>query len=58
MDTKRKKANKVKTRNSSSVSERASGRTQPEKIGRLRKFLNWIAKGAAKSKRGTMGCPT
>lgn len=58
MDTKRKKVNKGKNRNSASVSEKESGRTQPEKIGGLRKFLNWIAKGADKSNGGTMGCPT
>jgi hypothetical protein len=58
MDTKREKVNKGKNQNSASVSEEESGRTQPEKIGGLRKFLNWISKGAAKSKTGTTGCPT
>jgi hypothetical protein len=58
MDSKRKRENKLKNRNYVLASERDLGKTQPEKIGRLRKLLDWISTGVAKSDIRSTGCPT
>ena len=58
MDSKKKSENEVKNRNAVSASERELGKTRPEKIGRLRKLLDWISRGVAKSDMSTTGCPT
>ncbi len=35
-----------------------SSQKEPEKIGLLKRFLNWIARGTGESPRGRRSCPT
>ena len=58
MDHKEKKWNDPKDQHSVLSSIEGSIHEQPEKIGWLRKLLDWISKGAAESKIDTTGCPT
>jgi len=58
MDHENRMRNNTKNHHSVLASEKDFIHEQLEKIGWLRKLLDWISKGAAKSKTGTMGCPT
>jgi len=58
MDQKNTKWNDAMNHHSVPTSEQDFIHEKPEKIGWLRKFLDWISKGAAKSKTDTMDCPT
>jgi hypothetical protein len=58
MDHKNRKWNDAMNHHSIPTSEEDFNHEQLKKIGWLRKFLDWISKGAAKSKTSTMDCPT
>ena len=58
MDHENRERNDAIKHDSVPASEQNFIHEQPKKIGRLRKFLDWISKGAAKSSIGTMDCPT
>jgi len=53
-----KNGNDAENHNFVSVSKGASSQKGPEKIGLLKRFFDWIAKGADKSHRGRASCPT
>jgi hypothetical protein len=58
MDPKKEKWNDAKDHHSIPASKEDFIHEQTEKIGRLRKFLDWLSKGAAKSKTDPTNCPT
>ena len=41
-----------------SVIKRDSSKKEPKKIGVLKKFLDWIARGAERTDTGKTSCPT
>jgi hypothetical protein len=58
MAYKNRKWNDAMNHHSVPASEHDFIHEQPKRIGWLRKLLDWISKGAAKSSMGTMDCPT
>ena len=53
-----KNGNDAENHNFVSVSKGASSQKGPERIGLLKKFFDWIAKGTDKSHMGRASCPT
>jgi hypothetical protein len=58
MDTETKNRNNTKVHNVVSVSKTIYSQNKPEKFGLLKRFLDWIAKGACESHMGRTSCPT
>jgi len=53
-----KNGNNRKNHFTVAVSEKAPSQNKPEKSGLLKRFLDWIAMGAAKSQLNRTSCPT
>jgi len=49
MEHETKKRNKTKSHNIVSLSEKTFSQKEPEKFGLLKRFLDWIARGADES---------
>jgi hypothetical protein len=58
MKPKRKYKDKKTGHNAGPVSITAFSQKQTKNLGFLKKFLDWIARGAAKSHMGKTSCPT
>jgi hypothetical protein len=54
----KQKLNNTKVHNVVSVLKTIYSQKKPEKPGLLRRFLDWIARGAAESHMGKKSCPT
>jgi hypothetical protein len=57
MESKRKNGTKTETQNVVG-STRTCLQEKPEKSGFLKRFLDWIAKGAKEANMGAQSCPT
>jgi len=58
MEPETKTRNNIGSHRIVSVTKRNSSQKRPNKIGLLKKFLDWIARGAEKSRTGKPFCPT
>ncbi len=58
MKLKRKYRDKKISYNTGPVSITAFSQKQTKNLGLLKRFLDWIARGAAKSHMGKTSCPT
>ena len=58
MEPETKKRNNTGSQCIVSVKKRDSSQKGPKKIGLLKRFLDWIARGAEKSGTGKPFCPT
>jgi hypothetical protein len=58
MKSETKNGNSRKNHFTGAVSENAPSRNDPEKPGLLKKFLDWLSRGAAKSHLNGRSCPT
>lgn len=58
MKSETKNGNNRKNHFTVAVSEKAPSQNEPEKPGLLKRFLDWIVRGAAKSHFNGTSCPT
>jgi hypothetical protein len=58
MKSETKNGNNRKNHFTVAVSEKALSEKEPEKPGFLKRFLDWIAKGAKETNLGGTSCPT
>jgi hypothetical protein len=58
MDPEIKNRNNTKVHNVVSVSKTIYSQKKHKKSGLLKRFLDWIARGAAESHMGKSSCPT
>ena len=58
MDPEIKNRNNTKVHNVVSVSKTIYSQKKPKKSGLFKRFLDWIARGAAESNMGKTSCPT
>jgi hypothetical protein len=58
MKSKNKNGNSMEKHFTVAVSEKAPSRNEPERPGLLKRFLDWLIKGAAKSHLNGTSCPT
>jgi len=58
MKSETKNENNMRNHFTVTVSEKAPSQKEPEKSGLLKRFLDWLIKGAAKSHLNGTSCPT
>jgi len=58
MKSETKNANNRKNHFIAAVSEKALSEKKPERPGLLKRFLDWLIRGAAKSRLNGASCPT
>ena len=58
MNCKTKNGNIEKNHLTVAVSEKAPSQNKPERPGLLKRFLDWLIRGAAKSRLNGASCPT